>query len=198
MQFYEIVITPNSKQELLKLNGYLFNWRKKWEDKIGLSFLPSNRERRRRGSDLYFEKRVVVQAHEEAFDKFHEAITYAPIDLSPVWNIVAEVKDRTYEVKGVEVQGTKHFNPHDKVYPHTVHSGDGYERTYITGMQKDTGKYITLIGSVDRFENWRIETVTNPIVVYYLNSFMGWQVRFGDDRTAGESTVKFMNERYVK
>ncbi len=193
MNHYQIQISPKTEQEHKDVKTALFEWRSKWSDELGLSFVPSVRDHTRIEGKWLKSKRVIVQAPLHAINDLPKQVGVQEIDLSPVWNIVAQIKDGNYESKGKIVHGSKHFKPGELIYPHSVHSGDGYERTYLTGRHKETEMIITLLSGLTRLENWRIETVSNPIIVYELNSRIGWQDRHGSDQEMAKGICKRMN-----
>jgi hypothetical protein len=100
-------------------------------------------------------------------------------------------------MKGQTVHGTKHFAPGQTVYVHGVHSGDGFERAYVTGRHRDTQGLCTLITSTARLVRWRAEYLEDPAAVYHLQRPRGYQGS-GDRAQWIADTATAMNARVAR
>lgn len=101
----------------------------------------------------------------------------------PVGITAAEIPDLAATrvlLATVPTRGTRHFAPGTTVYPHGRHSGDGYQRVYVTGLDKETARLVTMMCLALRFEAWRVELVTDVRVVFALREHgVSWAVRPG-------------------
>ena len=165
----------------------LFDWRTTWVHAIDFSFTDHIFHRdgcKHLDGSL---KVAVVLAGRKALKHFPSETRHEIIpDLDPVWGLAARVKDEQYDSKGVIVRGSKHFAAGAEVYPHRRFSGDGYARTYVTGLQKETGKYATVVMGTDRFEEWRAVQLENPHVIFRMRycGQAGWNGEDGDEQKA--------------
>lgn len=174
-----------------------FEWRKQWENKFEYSFVEhlylaadqvAGRHNRR-------VKVVVIKSKLKYFKKLPEGISFEIIeDLTPVWGLKAHIRDYTYQSGAETIHGSKHFKPGQEVYPHKRFSGDGYERAYVTGRHKETGKFVSLMMPTVRMENWSATKLYDPIVIFKMRGVSGW----GNGRNEKEEADRYargMNER---
>ena len=130
-------------------------------------------------------------------------ITHIIIDsFEPVWGLKAYIRDLSYGIKGKIVHGTKHFLPNQAVYPHKIYSGDGYERSFVTGRQKESNRFISIMMPVIKMEKWSIEKLSNPIILFRMQEGAGWNGSTGGSHQAAQleaiNYANFMNERILR
>lgn len=76
--------------------------------------------------------------------------------------VTAFVRRAPYELDGVIIRGAAHFAPGTRVYVDPPYSGDGWERTYMVGRDRDHGRWIRLMGPRARLRGFHVEEVTDP------------------------------------
>jgi hypothetical protein len=189
-----LVWIPNTDRDTYaKIKASLYNWRRSWSHHIHLSFIDSvdhedGRIRCRRGRPKRRLRVAVVITSRQSLEHLPNGAKHQIIpDLEPEWGLQANVRDVTYSIKGVEVRGAKHFAPGAEVYPHGAYSGDGYERTYVTGRHKETGQFISILMPTERLENWRAVLIEDPIVLFRMRETgAGYWGRAGREEGAKE------------
>lgn len=189
----QIWIPQTDREKYVQIANSLYEWRQKWQDRIDRSFKTSIPSHLNNGklkvsvaivSDLNILKSLPTGINSQIIPPLH-----------PVWSLVANVKNATYSMKGIEIRGSKHFEPGSAVYPCRRWSGDGYERPYVVGLQRDTHKFISIVCPSSRLENWRVELVENPIVIFQLrHTTGGWDGSDGD-REEAQLLADGMNRR---
>ena len=190
-----VTIPPVDQEHYAQITDNLHNWRLKWAEDIQQTFttaIPDSSVRRQQ-----WQKGVVVAAPKHVLDQLPDGITRRQIpNLEPVWGLSAHVRDVTYQIRDVDVHGSKHFAPGSEVFPHQRRSGDGYARAYVTGLHKETNKFVTVVMATFRLEKWQAVLIDNPIVIYSMRSFGigGWIGEPGDKEEA-EQYAKGMNWR---
>ena len=190
-----ITIPPTDQDRYAQIKDSLHDWRLRWAADIRYTFttaIPDHSARRQQ-----WQKGVVVAAPKHAIDQLPNGIMGHQIpNLEPVWGLSAQVRDVTYQMKGTEVHGSKHFAPGTEVYPHQRRSGDGYARAYVTGLHKEKNKFFTVVMATFRLKNWQAVLLDNPIVIYSMRNFgmHGWIGKAGDKEEA-EQYAKGMNWR---
>lgn len=98
----------------------------------------------------------------------------------PHFALAAYVRELIYEYRGREVRGTRHFAPGALVYVGRPYSGDGWERTFITGPVRGSGRYISLMGPRSRLVHPHRRWVDDPVVLEALTwSPSGWWTEDG-------------------
>ena len=91
----------------------------------------------------------------------------------------AIVRDIAYDLQGRLVRGMSHFAPGSLVYVAGPYSGDGYARTMMIGRDRDTARYVALMGSTARLKQWHLADVTEPDALRAIHHAAGdWDYRF--------------------
>jgi hypothetical protein len=85
--------------------------------------------------------------------------------LPPHEVLAAYVRDLVYEDHGREVRGTRYFAPGTLVYVNPPHSGDGWERTFITGPVRGSGRFVSVLGPRSRLVHHHRRRVSDPEVL---------------------------------
>jgi hypothetical protein len=75
--------------------------------------------------------------------------------------LLADVWSGTYVSRGDRIHGSRHFAPGETLFVSGPHSGDGLERTYLTGRHRD-GRWASMLGPTARLVDWRVGTLTDP------------------------------------
>ena len=194
---WEIYVPWTDAETWRQKNDRLKQWRRDWKGQIAWSFTTA--PARANWRDDRGRKRVaVVHATPAALAELEGMASCQRIaPLVPVWGLAATVVDEAYDLRGVEVVGTKHFAPGSTVYPHRQCSGDGYERTYVTGQDRETGRYASVIYPVWRFRDWKAVLLGVPAVIYRMRGPAGWTGAEGEKEEA-EGIARFMNERVAR
>ena len=177
-----------------------FEWRKKWESEFEFSFVEHvyRSEDRLAGQHSRRVKVIVIRSKLRYFKKLPEGIAFEIIDdLKPVWGLKAYIRDYSYQSGSQIIHGSRHFKPGQEVYPHKRFSGDGYERAYVTGRHKDTGKFVSLMMPTIRMENWSAAELRDPIVIFKMRGVSGWSSSKNDKEDA-RHYARGMNERIVR
>ncbi|UQA59069.1 hypothetical protein [Polyangium aurulentum] len=191
---WEIYVPWTDPETWRQKNDWLKQWRRDWKGHIAWSFATAPAQTY--GPEDRGRKRVaVIHATPAALAELLPVATCRPIPpLEPVWGLRATVNDEPYDSRGTEVIGTKHFAPGSPVYPHRQYSGDGYERTYVTGKDRETGRYASIIYPVWRFRDWEAVLLDVPAVIYRMRGPAGWTGLPGEQEEA-EGIARLMNER---
>jgi hypothetical protein len=79
--------------------------------------------------------------------------------------LAAYVRDLVYEDHGREVRGTRYFAPGTLVYVDPPYSGDGWERTHITGPVRGSGRFLSVLGPRSRLVHHHRRRVSDPEVL---------------------------------
>ena len=109
-----------------------------------------------------------------------------------IWCLVANVKENPKHLANKLLRGTKHFGPGAKVYCFPPQWGDGYEHVRVIGRQRVSKKYICIIMSSKKLENWRLERVYSPYVIRRMREMNGWTDKRGD-RKRIEKMIAVLN-----
>ncbi|NJK69742.1 MAG: hypothetical protein HC941_27435 [Microcoleus sp. SU_5_3] len=174
-----IWIPHTDREQYRQITNSLYEWRQQWKQQIQLSFTTNVYDRyyepesncKRNGK---LKVAVVITSDSAILKSLPVGVKSRTIpSLSPVWSVTATVKNQTYLIKGIEIQGSKHFEPGAKVYPCQQWSGDGYERPYVVGLHRETQKFTSVVCASDRFENWKVELVENPILIFQFQQTTG-------------------------
>lgn len=80
----------------------------------------------------------------------------------PREGVVGFMRDLLTEVDGVEMRGTRLFAPGTLIYVHPPFSGDGWERTYLTGASRLDGRLASVLGPRRRIGRQHRRLVTDP------------------------------------
>lgn len=199
-----VIWIPHTDQEqYTQITNTLYEWRQHWKQQIQLSFtttvpghmlLYESKSNYKRNGKL--KVAVVITSNTAILNNLPVGVkSHTVPSLCPVWSLTATVKNETYLSKGIEIQGSKHFEPGAKVYPCSQWSGDGYARPYVVGLHRETQKFISVICPSDHLENWKVELVENPILIFQLRHTVGgWS---GDPKEKEEARflADVMNER---
>jgi hypothetical protein len=179
-----IVSLPRSEPEPYRaLRQALFAWAERHREHVQNRWPISANE-------------LLVIASAEALADLPAPAGWREIELAPRWGLLADVADRTYQIRGTPVRGTRHFAPGTTLYVYPPYSGDGFERTYMVGPHRDTRAYISIIGPTARLERWRVETITHPAMLYEIGrALVPWDERSDVTREMAEATAQAMNER---
>lgn len=89
-----------------------------------------------------------------------------PLPALPPHDVLAAyVRDLVYEDHGREVRGTRYFAPGTLVYVNPPYSGDGWERTYLTGPVRGSGRFMSMLGPRSRLVHHHRRHVSDPEVL---------------------------------
>lgn len=106
--------------------------------------------------------------------------------------LAAYVRDLIYEDHGREVRGTRYFAPGSLVYVGRPYSGDGWERTFITGPVRGSGQFISVHGPRSRLVHHHRRWVSEPAVLEALSrSWSGW---WREDGSIPEDLARFSED----
>lgn len=72
------------------------------------------------------------------------------------------VRSLLIEIDGVETRGTRQFAPETLVYVHPPRSGDGWARTYVTGVPRDGGELVSVYSARSRVGREHRRVITDP------------------------------------
>src|SRR5512140_226465 len=87
----------------------------------------------------------------------------------------AIVRNIAYDRRGILTRGLSHFAPGTLVYAAGPYSGDGYERTVMIGRDRETARYISMMGATARLKQWHSAEVTDPEALFVLrNAYCDW------------------------
>ncbi|HYQ02993.1 MAG TPA: hypothetical protein VER96_30180 [Polyangiaceae bacterium] len=78
------------------------------------------------------------------------------------------MRDLVFTRRGREQRGTTRFAPGTLVYAHAPYSGDGYQRVFFTGRDRETGRWATSICETRRFDSWHRVAVEDPELLLHL------------------------------
>ncbi len=197
-----VIWIPRTDQEqYTQVKNNLYEWQQQWQQQIQLSFTTTV------PGDLYESKSnckrngklrvaVVITSDTAILNSLPIGVKSRTVpSLRPVWSLTATVKNETYLSKGIEIQGSKHFEPGAKVYPCGRWSGDGYERPYVVGLHRETQKFISVICPSNRLENWKVELVENPILIFQLRHTVGGWEGASQEKEEAQFWAEAMNER---
>jgi len=122
---------------------------------------------------------LLVRASTDALAAVPSPFTVERLALSPRRLRAAIVRDVAYDSRGRLVRGMSRFAPGTQVYVAGPYSGDGYERTMMIGRDRDTTRYIVLMGATARLKQWHLADVTEPEALFVLRSAAGdWEYHF--------------------
>jgi hypothetical protein len=85
----------------------------------------------------------------------------------------AIVRNVVYDQRGRALRGLSHFAPGTLVYVAGPYSGDGYERTLMLGRDRETSRYIAMMGATARLKQWHLAQVTDPEALFVLRHASG-------------------------
>lgn len=93
----------------------------------------------------------------------------------PREGLIGFMRDLLVEVDGVEMRGTRLFAPGAVIYVHPPYSGDGWERTYLTGRSRVDGRLASVLGPRCRVGRAHRSWVTDPdALTLFATSRMGY------------------------
>ncbi len=197
-----VVWIPHTDQEqYTQIANSLYEWRQQWKQQIQLSFTTtvagdcyeSKSNYKRKGK---LKVAIVITSDTAILNSLPVGVKSRTVpSLCPVWSLTATVKNKTYLSNGIEIQGSKHFEPGAKVYPCRQWSGDGYERPYVVGLHRETQKFISVVCPSDRLENWKVELVENPILIFQLRHTVGGWSDHPNEKEEARLLANGMNER---
>lgn len=198
-----VIWTPFTNQEqYTQIKNNLYEWRQQWKEQIQLSFttiVPGHlyeSKSTNQNSRKKLRVAVVITSDKNILDTLPARVkSRITPNLIPVWSLVANVKNDSYSIKGVEIQGSKHFEPGAEVYPCRQWSGDGYERPYVVGVQRETKKFVSVVFRSNRLENWRVELVENQILIFQLRHTVGGWMGDAKDKEEAQLLANIMNQR---
>ena len=197
-----IIWIPRTDQEqYIQVKNNLSEWRQQWRQQIQLSFtttvpghLYESKSNYKRNGKL--KVAVVITSDTTILNSLPVGVKSRTVpSLRPVWSLTATVKNEIYLSKGIEIRGSKHFEPGAKIYPCRKWSGDGYERPYVVGLHRETQQFTSVICPSDRLENWKVELVENPIVIFQLRHTVGGWEGASKDKEEAQLLADMMNER---
>ncbi|MEH1884439.1 hypothetical protein [Nostoc sp.] len=170
--FLEIIIPFKNETQFQQEGKMLYEWRERQKDHIKLFGKPTFSVKQENEQKIFLAK-----VKEFCLSDFPPKLKKQKLkNMSPVKGIIANIRNQLIETdKGKKVWGCKHFLPNEQVYPHSSFSGDGYERARITGKHRESGKFITIMMPTIRCDNWRIDWIKNPFVIYQFRKEGMWQ-----------------------
>jgi hypothetical protein len=197
-----VIWIPHTDQEQYRqITNSLYEWRQQWKQQIQLSFTTTIPDHLYESKSNYKRKEklkvaIVITSDTAILNNFPVGVKSRTVpSLCPVWSLTATVKNETYLSKGIEIQGSKHFEPGAKVYPCSQWSGDGYARPYVVGLHLKTQKFISVICPSNRLENWKVELVENPILIFQLRHTVGGWSGDPKEKEEAQFLADGMNER---
>jgi len=161
-------IAPASAEKYRILKNELYAWQNDWRQAIILAFtstLPAPQ-----GSMQKTMRVLVTTTTSQALAALPEGVTQREIAaLEPVSGLVADV------VK------PENYSPWKPVGPFVVEKpvycfpqGADQGQILVTGLDRETKKYVTQFYPIRRLTGWRVESVALPIVIFEWREKGGW------------------------
>lgn len=186
----ELFIEAMGKEQQLLAKRRALAWRAAHRSTIDHSFITIS------GSSGIRRRVVVLTTTIASLEALPENVGYHLIPpLRPIWSLAATPRPIIHGALGRYRYGTKHFEAGIRVYVHKPHSGDGLLRTFLTGIHRDTKRYVTIMGATSHFEQWHASQVIDPIAIYELRyKGCGWSGA-DEERALIDRLVEEMNAR---
>jgi hypothetical protein len=82
------------------------------------------------------------------------------------WCLIGNIiKDKP----GAKQRSVKNFAPGAKVYCLPATWGDGYDQFNVIGHHQEANRFVAMVSSGDRIENWRAKAVYSAEVIHLLD-----------------------------
>ena len=100
-----------------------------------------------------------------ANNKCNESIMNARKPTKNQWCLVGNIKP---DKSGLKAKEVKSFAPGAKVYCLPGPWGEAYEQFTVVGHHQQANRFVAMVTSVDKIENWRAQAAYNPRVLDLL------------------------------